>query len=114
MIVDLVVLSDSLVMPTSIRAFLTMHIEHAIVRSQVVELVYQDVDGAVTRRCVEPCGIREGSAGERLLAWCRERDDVRAFRIDRVRGLRLMAEHFNPFRPRYEDRQAPAQVVAAL
>jgi proteasome accessory factor B len=52
--------------------------------------------GATTRREIEPVGlVRVGNAWL-VVAYCRLRQDVRAFRIDRIRQLRVTGEQFQP------------------
>ncbi|WP_214108860.1 helix-turn-helix transcriptional regulator [Acrocarpospora catenulata] len=60
-------------------------IENALLASVVLEMEYVDVRGAVSERAVEP-GVFVGGRGGvwYLVAWCRLRDDVRVFRLDRI------------------------------
>ncbi|GAA0378110.1 transcriptional regulator [Acrocarpospora corrugata] len=68
-------------------------IEGALLAGVVLELEYGDVRGAVSRRVVEP-GVFVGGRGGvwYLVAWCRLRDDVRVFRLDRIRSAEVTAE----------------------
>jgi predicted DNA-binding transcriptional regulator YafY len=67
-------------------------IEDAARRHLVVVIDYVDGDGARTRRGVEPAELVEHNGNRYLVGWCRERDDVRWFRLDRVRAARLTDE----------------------
>lgn len=60
-------------------------IEEALLRRRVLRLGYADAKGALTAREVEP-GVFLGGRGGfwYLVAWCRLRDDVRVFRLDRI------------------------------
>jgi predicted DNA-binding transcriptional regulator YafY len=53
----------------------------------VLALDYVDKHGAVSQRQVEPLGYVGGPEGWYLVAWCRLRGGVRAFRLDRVRAV---------------------------
>lgn len=59
-------------------------IEECLVTRRVLRLVYEDKNGGLTRRDVEPVMFLCGSRGWYLLGWCRLREDLRAFRLDRV------------------------------
>lgn len=64
-------------------------IEEAVVASRVVDIEYKDSDGAVTQRAVEPIALVGASDAWYLFAYCRLRDDVRFFRVDRVATAQL-------------------------
>ncbi|GGO80199.1 helix-turn-helix transcriptional regulator [Nonomuraea cavernae] len=74
-------------------------IEDALQRRRVLRLDYTDAKGALTSRDVEP-GVFLGGRGGfwYLVAWCRLRDDVRVFRLDRVAAATVTAERC-PDRP---------------
>jgi predicted DNA-binding transcriptional regulator YafY len=67
-------------------------IEEAARRRVVVVIDYVDGDGVRTRRGVEPAELVEHNGNRYLVGWCQERDDVRWFRLDRVRAARLTEE----------------------
>ena len=50
----------------------------------------------ILQRDVEPIGLVHYLNYWHLVAWCRLRDDVRDFRIDRISELKLLTEHFSP------------------
>jgi proteasome accessory factor C len=64
---------------------------------EAVVLEYQR-DGAVASRArtVEPLQLLADRGAWYLSAWCREADDFRTFRIDRIRGVRQTGERFDP------------------
>jgi predicted DNA-binding transcriptional regulator YafY len=64
---------------------------------EAVVLDYQR-DGAVAprERTVEPLQLLADRGAWYLSAWCREADDFRTFRIDRIRGIRQTGERFDP------------------
>lgn len=64
----------------------------AISARRVLRLRYTDRAGAATTRDVEPLGFVGSSTGWYLLAWCRLRDEIRAFRLDRVDRVTATSE----------------------
>lgn len=74
-------------------------IEDALQRRKVLKLEYADRKGMLTVRDVEP-GVFLGGRGGfwYLVAWCRLRDDVRVFRLDRILSALVTAERA-PDRP---------------
>jgi predicted DNA-binding transcriptional regulator YafY len=67
-------------------------VEQAIVEQLVVAIDYRDRDGVRTERVVEPLAVMGIESAWYLSAWCRLRDGVRTFRLDRIRGARLTGE----------------------
>jgi predicted DNA-binding transcriptional regulator YafY len=67
-------------------------IQEAIAVRKVLVLDYEDRNGATTERHVEPVLFLGGPRCWYLVAWCRLREDVRLFRMDRVRHAVLTAE----------------------
>ncbi len=63
-------------------------IERALSGRLVLELSYRDRFGETTRRDVEPLAVLAWNQGWYLVAWCRVREDVRAFRLDRIAAVR--------------------------
>ncbi|MPZ80951.1 MAG: WYL domain-containing protein [Actinophytocola sp.] len=61
-------------------------IEHAVAARRVLRIDYVDRDGVPTEREVEPVMFLAGLRGWYLVAWCRLRDGVRVFRLDRIIG----------------------------
>lgn len=80
---------------------------HAISARRVLRLRYKDRAGTGTTRDVEPLGYVGSSTGWYLLAWCRLRDGIRAFRLDRVDGVTATSEHAPRRVVRPEDVQVP-------
>jgi predicted DNA-binding transcriptional regulator YafY len=71
-------------------------IADAVAGSRVLALCYVDKHGSVSRREVEPLGYVGGPEGWYLVAWCRLRGAVRAFRLDRIRMVTATAEPATP------------------
>ncbi len=67
-------------------------VEQAIVQQLVVAIDYCDRDGNGTERVVEPLAVMGIDSTWYLTAWCRLRDGVRTFRLDRIAGARLTGE----------------------
>ena len=64
----------------------------ALRADRVVQLRYQDAGGAESVRDVEPLGSIENGGQWYLIAWCRLRQGVRAFRADRMLAVRVTDE----------------------
>ena len=69
----------------------------AIAARRVVRLTYVgedagDGDPAVTVRDVETMGLLRGADTWMLVGWCRLRDAIRGFRIERITRLELLDE----------------------
>lgn len=81
----------------------------ALRSDRVVLLRYRDRDrdGAVTTRPVEPLGTIGRDGSWYLVAWCRLRDGVRAFRGDRMLSVEVTDERPEPRVLRREDLDIP-------
>ncbi|WP_324276866.1 helix-turn-helix transcriptional regulator [Blastococcus brunescens] len=67
-------------------------VEEAVTRRRVVSLRYRDGKGQATRREVEPQLVVQSSDQLFLVAWCRERDALRWFRVDRIESANPTGE----------------------
>ena len=75
----------------------------ALRTGHVLQITYTDRDGVATLRDVEPMGFVGKGSDWYLIAWCRLRDGLRAFRGDRVTDAMPLSER-PPRRPlRAED-----------
>ena len=81
---------------------------------RVLRIGYADRAGAATRREIEPLGYVGSAAHWYLMAWCRLRDGVRAFRTDRITSVSVTAELAPPRALRREDLDIPAGRVRQL
>lgn len=81
-------------------------IEESLVARRVLRLTYEDKVGARSEREVEPIMFLSSRRDWYLLGWCRLRDDVRAFRIDRIVAVMDTGE-LAPHRP---DAQLPSDI----
>jgi predicted DNA-binding transcriptional regulator YafY len=71
-------------------------ISDALATPRVLRIEYIDREGARTRREIEPLGYVESDGAWILVAWCRMRDSLRAFRIDRIVDVTVTAETPQP------------------
>ena len=70
-------------------------IDGALRGRHVLRLEYVNSKGAPTVRDVEPSICLGGRGGHwYLVAWCRLRDDVRVFRLDRISWAEALDERF--------------------
>jgi len=75
----------------------------ALRSDRVVRLRYRDSTGTESVRDVEPLGSIGKDGDWYLIAWCRLRDGVRAFRSDRMLAVELTDERRQPRAIRPED-----------
>ena len=82
---------------------------------RVLRIGYADRAGTVTEREIEPLGyVGSPAAHWYLMAWCRLRDGLRAFRTDRITGVTVTAEAAPPRRLRSEDLDIPPEKLRQL
>ena len=67
-------------------------VQEALSTSRVLRLDYTDAAGVPTHRDVEPMGLLWGPDGWYLMAWCRLRDGVRGFLLERITAATLTDE----------------------
>jgi len=68
----------------------------AVTSGRVVRMTYADRNGATTARAVEPLGYVVRDDAWYLIAWCRSREAIRAFRTDRILEANATAEVAEP------------------
>lgn len=73
---------------------LTKQVRIAVREKKKIQLRYRDGKGSITDRCVWPLAIWSFTDGWLFAAWCELRRDFRAFRIDRIIGLRSTGDRF--------------------
>ncbi|MGX6604744.1 helix-turn-helix transcriptional regulator [Micromonosporaceae bacterium Da 78-11] len=86
----------------------------AVSARRVLRLGYADRAGAATMREIEPLGYLGKEDHWYLVAWCRLRDAVRAFRVDRISSVSVTAEVPAPRSPSRADLDIPYGVVQPL
>jgi predicted DNA-binding transcriptional regulator YafY len=79
----------------------------ALSTGRVLRITYGDREGATTTRDIEPLGYIGKGNDWYLLAWCRLRDGLRAFRIDRILSVFATAEVPEPRELKREDLDIP-------
>lgn len=84
--------TSRLVRPRSAGPDARSGVEEALTRRRVLVLSYRDGAGALTQREVEPQLVARTPEHEYLVAWCRARQAVRWFRLDRIEGVRMTGE----------------------
>jgi predicted DNA-binding transcriptional regulator YafY len=69
-------------------------VNEGLTRGQVIRLRYRGSDGVLTCRDVEPMGWVKARDVDRwyLLAWCRLREGVRGFRVDRIVDAEILPD----------------------
>lgn len=65
---------------------------HALRTGRLVQIDYVDSNGVATQRDVEPMGFLGKGDDWYLIAWCRLRGGIRAFRDDRISDARPLDE----------------------
>ncbi|GAA1294088.1 YafY family protein [Planotetraspora silvatica] len=77
----------------------TRVVEEAVLQGVVLEIEYADAEGTLTARQVEPGMFVGGRTGSwYLVGWCRLREAVRVFRLDRIMTAALTRQRA-PARP---------------
>ncbi|OAI55905.1 hypothetical protein AYO49_05090 [Verrucomicrobiaceae bacterium SCGC AG-212-N21] len=72
-----------------------MPIQDAIVRRRCLAIHYNTANrGAISDRVVEPLGLVYYSRQWHVIAWCRMRQDVRDFRLDRISHWEVLPEYY--------------------
>ena len=78
-------------------------VAHAVQARRVLRIGYTNRDGEPTAREIEPLGYVGKQEHWYLVAWCRRRDALRAFRTDRITTVAVTAEVPAPRELRTED-----------
>jgi len=71
-------------------------VAEALPAGRVLSIAYSDRTGAVTTRQIEPMGYVGSRSSWYLVAWCRLRRSVRAFRTDRISAVQPCDEPVPP------------------
>lgn len=69
-------------------------VNNSIENCKVATIEYDSHEKGVTLREVEPMAIVYKERKRNLVAWCRLRNDYRAFRLDRLNCIKLKQEEF--------------------
>ncbi|WP_410571354.1 helix-turn-helix transcriptional regulator [Amycolatopsis sp. cmx-4-61] len=87
---------------------------HVLGIRRVLRIRYTDRQGTATRREIEPLGYVGKPSHWYLVAWCRLRREIRAFRTDRITSFSVLAEVPPPRKLRPEDLDIPYGDVEQL
>ncbi|MFC4950463.1 helix-turn-helix transcriptional regulator [Pseudonocardia sp. GCM10023141] len=71
-------------------------VEEALITRRVLRLRYRDEDNTISEREVEPTAFVSGRHGWYVAGWCRLRDGMRLFRLDRIVAAHDIGEHAPP------------------
>jgi predicted DNA-binding transcriptional regulator YafY len=71
-------------------------VEQSLARSLVLAIRYRDAQGRESARRVEPVILAHAGGLWYLIAWCRSREAIRWFRLDRIERADLTSEHCTP------------------
>lgn len=82
--------------PSEKTSHYLINLQLAITNYQVVELEYLSLQGKISQRVVEPFALYSTQENWILVAFCRLRDDFRAFRLDCIQLLRVTDQPFEP------------------
>jgi predicted DNA-binding transcriptional regulator YafY len=69
-------------------------IKRAILECRVVEYDYVNIDGVRSHRSLEPMLLEFKSRAWYIWGYCRKRQELRTFRISRIKNLRITGETF--------------------
>ncbi len=92
---DLPILVPDFHIPPTTAAFLG-ELRIALRERRKVRVRYARKDGERSTRVVRPLGLAFWGRSWSLAAWCETRNDFRTFRPDRIEGLELLDEAFDP------------------
>ena len=70
------------------------YIQMAIVNFRLVDFSYEDKNKQATSRKVEPLAILSVDEKWLVIGWCRLREALRVFRLDRIHSFRILEETF--------------------
>ncbi|MEM9001128.1 MAG: effector binding domain-containing protein [Bacteroidota bacterium] len=71
-----------------------MRIQTAITDFRVLKIEYLSLNQIHTKRAIEPFALYSTQENWILIAYCRLREEFRAFRIDHIQNITFTAEHF--------------------
>lgn len=71
-------------------------VQLAITNLQLAQIVYVNGLNKASNRIIEPFALYAGDEKWILFAYCRLRNDFRAFRLDRIQTLAILDEKFQP------------------
>src|ERR1043165_4028279 len=73
-----------------------LSVQRGVALRRILRMTYRGRERSETQRDVEPLGVVCYSGTWHLVGWCRLRNDVRHFRVDRIRTLSVLEEKAPP------------------
>jgi len=73
-----------------------IQLQSTISNFQVVKIKYLSLDNILTERVIEPFALYTTRDNWILIAFCRMRNDFRAFRLDCIKHIEITSEYFEP------------------
>ncbi len=73
-----------------------IQLQSTIANFQVVKIEYLSLSNYRSERSIEPFAVYTTKENWVLIAFCREKKDFRAFRLDRIQDLKVLEENFTP------------------
>lgn len=73
-----------------------IQLQTAVVNYQVVKIIYVSLENQKSERFIEPFAVYTTHENWVMVAFCRLRKDFRAFRLDCIRDIEMIGEHFEP------------------
>jgi proteasome accessory factor C len=81
--------------PTSSEQHVLERLTHAMREHRVLRLeYYSQARGELAERDVEPVRLQRLKQHWYAVAWCRKADDLRSFRLDRIKSLEVLRDRF--------------------
>lgn len=80
-----------------------IQLQTAITNYQVFRIEYLSLENKSTQRDIEPFALIHTQDNWILIAFCRLREDFRAFRLDRIQQLNSLSSHFEPHKISLQD-----------
>ena len=72
-------------------------IQHSITESEKLKIKYQSrEEEQITERIIQPYAVYFSGAVWTTIAFCELRKEIREFRLDRIKELKLQQTHFKP------------------
>lgn len=78
-------------------------LQFALTNFYLTEIKYTNEANENTNRTIEPFALYSTQENWLLIAFCRQRKDYRAFRLDRIRQLKILNDTFEPHRMKLEE-----------
>lgn len=71
-------------------------LQRAITNFNFAEIKYSNEENEITKRIIEPFALYNTQENWVLVAFCQLRNNFRAFRLDRIKQVKIYDKHFKP------------------